>query len=118
MVQSVKKWKHYLMGKETIIHTNHQPLQYLKLQTNLHKSRHLRWMGFLHQFHLVIRPIINVATLLKNNFFFHECNVEKYEFDNDFQDVYENLIQGKKVEELDYHVHNNMLYHLGKLCIP
>ena len=29
MVQSVKKWKHYLIGKETIIHTNHHPLQYL-----------------------------------------------------------------------------------------
>jgi hypothetical protein len=28
LVQSVKKWKHYLMGKETIIHTDHQPLQY------------------------------------------------------------------------------------------
>ena len=23
LVQSVKKWKHYLMGKETIIHTDH-----------------------------------------------------------------------------------------------
>jgi hypothetical protein len=29
LVQVVKKWKHYLMGKETIIHTDHQPLQYL-----------------------------------------------------------------------------------------
>ena len=27
LVQSVKKWKHYLMGKETIIYINHQPLQ-------------------------------------------------------------------------------------------
>ena len=26
LVQSVKKWKHYLMGKETIIHTDHKPL--------------------------------------------------------------------------------------------
>ena len=26
LVQSVKKWKHYLIGKETIIHTDHQPL--------------------------------------------------------------------------------------------
>jgi hypothetical protein len=26
LVQSIKKWKHYLLGKETIIHTNHQPL--------------------------------------------------------------------------------------------
>jgi hypothetical protein len=30
LVQSVKKWKHYLLGKETIIHTDHQPLQYLQ----------------------------------------------------------------------------------------
>ena len=26
LVQSVKKWKHYLISKETIIHTDHQPL--------------------------------------------------------------------------------------------
>jgi hypothetical protein len=26
IVQAVKKWKHYLLGKETIIHTDHQPL--------------------------------------------------------------------------------------------
>ena len=30
LVQSVKKWKNYLLGKETIIHTDHQPLQYLQ----------------------------------------------------------------------------------------
>jgi hypothetical protein len=28
LVQAVEKWKHYLMGKETIIHTDHQPLKY------------------------------------------------------------------------------------------
>ena len=55
LVQSVKKWKHYLVGKETIIHTNHQPLQYLQSQSKLQQSRHFRWMGFLQQFHLVIK---------------------------------------------------------------
>jgi hypothetical protein len=29
LVQSVSKWKHYLIGKETIIHIDHQILQYL-----------------------------------------------------------------------------------------
>jgi hypothetical protein len=38
LVQSVKKWKHYLLGKETIIHTDHQPLQYLQAQTKLQQS--------------------------------------------------------------------------------
>jgi len=40
LVQSVKKWECYLMGKETIIHTNHQPLQYLQSQSKLQQSRH------------------------------------------------------------------------------
>ena len=35
LVQSVKKWKHYLMGKETNMHTDQQPLQYLQSQTKL-----------------------------------------------------------------------------------
>ena len=40
LVKNVKKWKHYLMGKETIIHTDHQPLQYLQSQSKLQQSRH------------------------------------------------------------------------------
>jgi hypothetical protein len=55
LVQSVKKWKHYLLGKETIIHIDHQPLQYLQAQTKLQQSRHYRWMGFLQQIHFVIK---------------------------------------------------------------
>ena len=54
LVQSVKKWKHYLISKGTIIHTDHQPLQYLQSQTKFQQSHHFRWMGFLQQFHLVI----------------------------------------------------------------
>ena len=30
LVQSVKKWKNYLMGKDTIIHTDHHPLHYFQ----------------------------------------------------------------------------------------
>jgi len=29
LVQAINWWKHYPMGEETIIYTNHQPLQYL-----------------------------------------------------------------------------------------
>ena len=67
---------------------------------------------------MISRPIVSATTLLKHNSIFHESYVGKYAFDSDFQDVYENLSQGNQVEELDYHVHNKLLYHLGKLCIP
>lgn len=50
-----KKRKHYLMGKETIIHIDHQPLQYLQAQSKLHQTRHYKWMGFFQQFHLIVK---------------------------------------------------------------
>ena len=32
--------------------------------------------------------------------------------------MYESLSQGNQIEEIDYHLHKILLYHLGKLCIP
>jgi hypothetical protein len=46
LVHDVKNWKHYLMGKETIIHIDHQPLHCLQAQSKLQQSRHYKWMGF------------------------------------------------------------------------
>ena len=101
------------MGKETVIHTDHQPLQYLHSQTKLQQSRHYRWMGFLQQFHLVIRykkgiqnkvvdmlsiPIINASTILKHNSALHESYIEQYAQDVDFKDVHAILSHGKQVE--------------------
>jgi hypothetical protein len=133
LVQSVKKWKHYLLRNETIIHTDHQPLQYLQSQSKLQQARHFRWMGFLQQFHLVIgykkgifnkvadmlsRPIVSASVILKQSPIMHESYVEQYALDVDFKEVYETLCHSNHVEEPDYHLHNNLLYHLGKLCIP
>ena len=64
------------------------------------------------------RPVVNVAILLKNNFFVLESYVEQYTQDTKFQKVHLNLSQGRQVEELDYHIHDNMLYHLGEICVP
>jgi len=76
-------------------------------------------MGFLQQFHLVIRykngihnkvvdmlsrPIINASIILRHNSVLHESYIEQYAQDIDFKDVYATLSQVKRVEELDYHV--------------
>jgi len=129
----MKKWKHYLMGKATIIHTDHQPLEYLQLQTKQQQSRHFRWMGFQQQFHFAIKykkgiykkvanmlsiPIVNASSILKYNSIMHKSYIELYALDEDFKYFYATLIEGNHVEELDYHVHKNLLYHLGNLCIP
>ena len=110
MVQVVKKWKHYLMVKETIIHTNHQLLQYLQAQNKLQQTRHYKWMGFLQQFHLVIkykkgnknkltdmisRPptskITALGTLMHMDLFTHDAYREVYLEDEDFKVVYQQL---------------------------
>ena len=35
IVQACKKWKHYILGKDTIIHTDHKPFQFLLTQCKL-----------------------------------------------------------------------------------
>ena len=67
---------------------------------------------------MLSRPIVNSSIILKHNSVMYEIYIEQYAYDSDFQDVYESLSQGNKIEELYYHVHNSWLYHLGKLCIP
>lgn len=108
MVQVMKEWKHYLMGKEIVIHTNHQSLQYLQTQNKLQQTKHYKWMGFLQQFHLVInykkgntnnlsimipRPhaskIIDLGTLMHMDPFTHDAYREAHSEDEDFKEVHQ-----------------------------
>ena len=77
-------------------------------------------MGFLQNFHLVIRykkgifikvsdmisrPIISASNFLKNYSIVHENYIEQYASDVDFKDVYASFNEGNQVEENDYHMH-------------
>jgi hypothetical protein len=131
LVQSAKKWKHYLLGKETIMHIYQQPLQYLQAQTKLQQSQHYKWMGCLQHFHLVIkykkgtsnkvvdmisRPPIAATIILKNDSLSHDSYVEQYVVDEYFKEGFEKLTHGAQVE--NHCLQGKLLYHLGKLCIP
>jgi hypothetical protein len=88
-------------------------------------------MGFLQQFHLVIkykngtsnkvdnilsRPPIVSSIILKNASLSHDSYVEQYAIDEDFKEVYEKLTHGAQVE--NYCLQGKLLYHLVKICIP
>ena len=88
-------------------------------------------MGFLQQFHLVIkynkgtsnkaadmlsRPPIFASVILHNASLSFESYVEQYANNDDFKEVYAKLTHGSKVD--NYHLQGKLLYHLGKLCIP
>lgn len=67
---------------------------------------------------MLSRPIVNSSIILNYNYVLHEIYIEQYANYSEFQEVYASLSQGNQIKELNYHVHNNLLYHLGKLCIP
>jgi hypothetical protein len=88
-------------------------------------------MGFLQQFHLVIRykkgtsnkvadmlsrPPISTSTGLKNASLAHDIYIEQYANDEYFKDVYDRLTCGSQVE--NFYVQDKLLYHMDKLCIP
>jgi hypothetical protein len=88
-------------------------------------------MGFLQQFHLVIkykkgtrnkvadmlsRPAIVASIVLNNSSLSHDIYVEQYAINEDFKEVYAKLTIGSHVE--NYCLQGKLLYHLGKLCIP
>ena len=107
LVQDVKKWKHYLMEKKTIIHINHQPLQYLEVHSKLNKLNTTEWMGFLQKIHLIIKykkgitnkleymlartPITKITTLdtlMHMDPFTHDAYKDEYiEYEN-FNEVF------------------------------
>ena len=35
IMQAFRQWKHYILGKKTIIHTDHKPLQFIQTQRKL-----------------------------------------------------------------------------------
>ena len=82
IVQACRQWKRYILGKETIIHTNHQPLLFIQTQGKLQNDRHQKWSTYLQNFNLNIkykkgstnnvvdclsRPLIMAITIVLNS---------------------------------------------------
>jgi len=55
IVQACHQWKHYILGKETFIHIDHKPMQFIKTQWKLQNDLHQKWSTYLQQFHLNIK---------------------------------------------------------------
>jgi hypothetical protein len=55
LVQALKQWRHCLLDKETILHTDHHPLIFINSQSKIQDQRHLKWATYIHHFHLLIK---------------------------------------------------------------
>jgi hypothetical protein len=132
IVQACCQWRHYILGKETIIHTDHKPLQFMQTQGKLQNDRHQKWSTYLQQFHLNIKyktrstnrvvdflsrpPVTELTTML------YSCNHETsrwphlYKTNHDFSTTYKML--GTNSVVVNFHLQDGLLCHLGHLCVP
>ena len=40
IVQACRQWRHYILAKETVIHIDHKPVQFMQTQGKLQNERH------------------------------------------------------------------------------
>ncbi len=57
VIEALKTWKYYLMGKHFIIRTDHKSLVYLKHQNLIDSTRVARWLDFLAQYDFEIQYV-------------------------------------------------------------
>ncbi|GKA69579.1 transposon ty3-I gag-pol polyprotein [Tanacetum coccineum] len=131
--QAVKHWRCYLLGKETVVHTDHQPLQYLQSQAKLQQARHMKWMTYLQQFNLVIKykkgsqnkladmlsrpPVIMLclSVFMQVHPSSHNEYASEYPSDPDFMNVIKEMECHKPTE---FNWKGKLLYKGGLLCVP
>ena len=132
-MQALKQWRHYILGKETVILTDHKPLQFTPTQSKLQTNRKPKWINYLQQFQLVIKyrkgkanaaanclsrpPITLLFTVMSMQGYDTTTLPQLYQIDIDFSPVYRH-IQTSKSSTVDYFLKDTLLYKLGQLCVP
>ena len=100
LVRSLETWRHYLLPKEFVIHSDHESLKYIRSQCNLN-CRHAKWIEFIESFPYIIKhkkgkdnviadALSRRYTLLSQldcRIFGLEAIKEQYAADVDFKDV-------------------------------
>jgi hypothetical protein len=129
IMQSGRQWIHYILGKETVIHTDHKPLQFIQTQGKLQNDHHQKWSTYLQQFHLKIkykigstnrvtgRPPVLALTMVLDSYS-HETSgwPQLYEIDPDIATTYQML--GANVVVDNFHLQDGLLCPLGHICVP
>ena len=53
IMRALQHWRHYLVGEEFILHSDHQALKFIRSQHKLN-PRHAKWVELMQAFHFVI----------------------------------------------------------------
>jgi hypothetical protein len=132
IVKSCREWRHYILGKEIVIHNDPKPLQFMQIQGKLQNDFHQKWSTYLQKFHLNIKyktgsknrvvdflnrpPVATLMIVLETCC--HETSKwpHLYEIDPEFSTTYQML--GANLVVANFHIQDGLLCHLGHLCVP
>ena len=130
VVRVLKNWEHYLIGKEFVLSTNNQSLEYFRSQKHLRSTMHARWSAFVDKFpfrlvhkfgqhNRVVDALSRRVALIKAlsvEIVSFDSLKELYAEDDDFKDVWE-LCVGTQFCD-DFFIHDGFLMKGGQLCLP
>ena len=134
LVQSLKKWRHYLLPKEFIVYTDKQALSFINSQEKLN-HRQMKWVETLQAFTFSIMHKKGVANkvadaLSRRTLTMSQIQLETtrianlkdmYDNDVDFKEIYKsctNLGDWYNREYVDFLIQEGLLFKGGKICIP
>ncbi|MCO5591325.1 hypothetical protein L7F22_045307 [Adiantum nelumboides] len=126
IMHALYSWKHFLLGADFIVQTDHQTLRYFLTQAKL-SEQHMRWANFLSMFHFQIvhvegkknvvadallrKPQVSAVSISYHNEL--EEMKGQYAKDEDFARIYDQIINGQRHEH--YTLKSDFLMMHGKL---
>lgn len=134
MVQSLRKWRHYLLPKEFFVYTDNHGLSFLNRKEKLN-HRHMKWIEFLQAYTFTIKhkrgETYKVSEALsRRNLTIQEVQLESigihamkdmYEQDEDFKEayqVYKSMGERYHTEFGEYILQEGLLFKGSQLCVP
>ena len=128
IVRALEHWRHYLVGGEFILHSDHEALKFIQGQHKLN-PRHAKWVEYLQAFHFVIhhksgqlnkgadalsRRYLLLSTLESKVLGF-EIIKGLYVQDEDFKEIHEKCASHPHGL---FHLDHGFLFKGTRLCIP
>ncbi|MCO5555239.1 hypothetical protein L7F22_008783 [Adiantum nelumboides] len=128
VIHALLSWKHYLLGADFVVQTDHQTLRYFLTQAKL-SEKHMRWANILSMFHFQIVHVEGKKNVVANALsrkpqisalsipYHHELDDmrEQYANDEDFARAFEQLMDGQRHEH--YLLKDGFMMMHGRLCV-
>ncbi|MCO5554354.1 hypothetical protein L7F22_007883 [Adiantum nelumboides] len=128
VIHALTQWRHYLLGADFTVFTDHQSLRYFLSQKQF-SEKQMRWANILSQFHFQIvhvqgqknvvadalsrKPLVQAISAIHHSSF--EDMVYQYATDTDFADIFTQIRDGETVA--GYSIREGYLMRKTMFCL-